>query len=52
MTESSGAGTVLARFTRMSYQEADAADAWRRIYAFFGEYLGGGQSAQDPDGIA
>jgi carboxymethylenebutenolidase len=52
MTESSGAGAVFARFTRMSYQEADAADAWRRIYAFFGEYLGGDQSAQDPDGIA
>jgi carboxymethylenebutenolidase len=48
MTESSGAGAVLARFTRMSYQEADAADAWRRIYAFFGEYLGGDR----PDGIA
>ena len=52
MTESSGAGAVLARFTRMSYQEADAADAWRRIYAFFGEYLGGGGPAQGPDGIA
>jgi len=23
----------------MSYQEADAADAWQRIYAFFGEHL-------------
>jgi carboxymethylenebutenolidase len=52
MTESSGAGAVLARFARMSYQEADATDAWRRIYAFFGEYLGGGGPAQDPDGIA
>jgi carboxymethylenebutenolidase len=52
MTESSGAGAVLARFTRMSYQEADAADAWRRIYAFFGEYLGGDRPAQEPDGIA
>jgi carboxymethylenebutenolidase len=39
MTESSGASAVLARFARMSYQEADAADAWRRIYAFFGEHL-------------
>jgi carboxymethylenebutenolidase len=52
MTESSGAGAVLARFTRMSYQEADTADAWRRIYAFVGEYLGGGGPAQGPDGIA
>jgi carboxymethylenebutenolidase len=41
MTESSGAGAVLARFARMSYQEADAADAWRRIYAFFGQHLAG-----------
>jgi carboxymethylenebutenolidase len=41
LTESSGAGAVLARFARMSYQEADAADAWQRIYAFFGEHLAG-----------
>jgi carboxymethylenebutenolidase len=40
MTETSGAGAVLARFTRMGYQEADAADAWQRIYGFFGEHLG------------
>lgn len=39
MTETSGAGAVLARFARMSYQQADAADAWRRIYGFFGEHL-------------
>jgi dienelactone hydrolase len=31
---------VLARLTRMSYQEVDAADAWQRTYAFFGEHLG------------
>jgi hypothetical protein len=49
MTESSGAGAVLARFTRMSYQEADA---WRRIYAFLCEYLIGRRPTQDPDGIA
>ena len=41
LSETSGAGAVLARFARMSYQEADAADAWQRIFAFFGEYLGG-----------
>lgn len=41
LTEASGAGAVLARFTRMSYQETDADDAWRRIFAFFGEHLGG-----------
>jgi carboxymethylenebutenolidase len=41
LTETSGSGAVLARFTRMSYQETDAEDAWRRIFAFFGEHLGG-----------
>jgi len=41
MTETSGPAAALARFTRMSYQAADAADAWRRIYAFFGEHIGG-----------
>jgi carboxymethylenebutenolidase len=39
LTEPSGAAAVLARFARMNYVEADAADAWRRIYAFFGEHL-------------
>ena len=41
MTESTGAQAVLAKFTRMSYQEADAAHAWERIYRFFAEYLAG-----------
>jgi carboxymethylenebutenolidase len=39
MTESRGAGAVLARATRMSFQPADAEDAWRRIFAFFDRYL-------------
>jgi carboxymethylenebutenolidase len=39
MSESAGVGAALARVTRMSYQEADAADAWRRIFGFFGEHL-------------
>jgi carboxymethylenebutenolidase len=39
MTEASGAGAVLARFARMSFQPADANDAWRRIFAFFETYL-------------
>jgi carboxymethylenebutenolidase len=39
MTESAGAGAVLTKMTRMSYQRADAADAWQRIFAFFGEHL-------------
>jgi carboxymethylenebutenolidase len=41
LTEASGAGAVLARFARMSYHEADAADAWQRIHAFFGAHLAG-----------
>ena len=39
MTESSGPGAVLAKVARTSYQHADAADAWQRIFAFFGEHL-------------
>ena len=45
LTRPSGAGAVLARFARMNYVEADAADAWRRIYGFFDEYLGSSESA-------
>jgi carboxymethylenebutenolidase len=41
MTESTGASAVLARISRMSYQRADAADAWQRIFAFFRTYLQG-----------
>lgn len=41
MSKNSGAWTVAAKITKMTYQEHDAADAWRRIYAFFGEYLSG-----------
>jgi carboxymethylenebutenolidase len=41
MSQSSGAGAVLAKLGRMSYQPADAASAWARIYAFFGEHLAG-----------
>ena len=32
---------VLAGIGRMSYQPEDAADAWQRIFAFFGTYLQG-----------
>jgi len=39
MTQSHGAAAALARFARMSYQRADAADAWQRIFTFFGTYL-------------
>jgi len=39
MTQSQGAGAVLARMGRMTYQPADAADAWQRIYAFLSRHL-------------
>jgi carboxymethylenebutenolidase len=39
MSESSGAGGALAKVARMSYQQSDAADAWQRIFAFFGAHL-------------
>jgi carboxymethylenebutenolidase len=39
LTKPSGAGAVLARFARMTYVESDAADAWQRIFGFFGEHL-------------
>jgi carboxymethylenebutenolidase len=41
MSEASGVGAVAARFARMSYREADAHDAWQRIYAFFGDHHAG-----------
>ena len=41
MSESAGVGAVLTKMARMSYQHADAADAWQRIFAFFGEHLAG-----------
>jgi carboxymethylenebutenolidase len=40
MTQATGAGAVLARLGKMSFQRADAADAWQRIFAFFAVYLG------------
>jgi carboxymethylenebutenolidase len=39
MTESHGAGAVLARIGRMSFMPEDAADAWQRIFGFFSTYL-------------
>jgi carboxymethylenebutenolidase len=41
MTKTSGAAAVAAKITHMTYSEHDAEDAWRRIYAFFGEHLSG-----------
>jgi carboxymethylenebutenolidase len=39
LTKSSGARAALAKLARINYVEADAADAWQRIYQFFGHYL-------------
>jgi carboxymethylenebutenolidase len=41
MSPSAGVGGAVAKLTRMSYQPADAASAWQRIYAFFGKHLAG-----------
>jgi carboxymethylenebutenolidase len=41
MTKPAGLAAALAPITRMSYSPENAADAWRRIYAFFGEHLSG-----------
>jgi dienelactone hydrolase len=38
---------VLMKIGRMSYQPADAADSWQRIYAFFGAYLGADRPVAD-----
>jgi carboxymethylenebutenolidase len=40
MSKASGAGAVLAKILRLTYNEEDAADAWQRIYAFFYAELG------------
>jgi carboxymethylenebutenolidase len=47
MSETTGALATVAKIARMSYQRADAEDSWRRIFAFFAEYLG--PAAQDAD---
>jgi carboxymethylenebutenolidase len=39
MTQSSGVGAIFTTMMRMSFQPADAEDAWQRIYGFFGTYL-------------
>jgi carboxymethylenebutenolidase len=39
MTQASGPSGVLARIAGMTFEPHDAADSWRRIYAFFGQYL-------------
>jgi carboxymethylenebutenolidase len=47
MSKASGAGAVFAKILRLSYNEDDAADAWRRIYAFFDAELGGTQEVSE-----
>jgi carboxymethylenebutenolidase len=39
MTQAAGTEAVIMKVTGMSYQAHDAADAWARIYAFFGRHL-------------
>lgn len=46
MSKASGAGAVFAKILRLSYNEEDAADAWRRIYAFFDTELGGAEVSE------
>jgi carboxymethylenebutenolidase len=46
MSQASGASATVARIVRMSYRPEDAADAWERIFGFFGDYLGG--KAEEP----
>lgn len=41
MTQTSGPSAVLAKLGKMSFQREDAADAWERIFGFFGTYLAG-----------
>jgi carboxymethylenebutenolidase len=39
MVESHGVSAALNKVAKMSFQPADAADAWRRTFAFFDRYL-------------
>ena len=39
MTQTTGPAVVLAKVGHMTFQPADAADAWQRIYRFVGTYL-------------
>jgi carboxymethylenebutenolidase len=46
MSEATGAGAIFTRIAGMSYRPADAADAWERIFEFFGTYLLGEAAAE------
>lgn len=39
MSNATGAGATFARIAGMAYRPDDAADAWERIFGFFGAYL-------------
>jgi carboxymethylenebutenolidase len=43
MTKATGPFAVLAKAGKMTYQPADAADAWQRIFGFFETYLSDAQ---------
>ncbi len=47
MSKASGATGVFTKIARMTYNEHDAADAWRRIYAFFAPELGSADNVSD-----
>jgi len=49
MTEASGAGAMLGKLTKMSFQPEDAADAWERIFRFFSTYLAVRPGAADSE---
>lgn len=49
MSQASGMGAVFAKILRLTYNEEDAADAWRRIYAFFDAELGGAAEVTEAD---
>ena len=50
MSKATGPMAVFTKVTGMSYQPEDAADAWQRIYGFFGTYLAD-QSSVDQSGV-
>jgi len=45
MSEATGAGAIFTRIAGMSYRPAEAADAWDRVFEFFGVYLQGEAAA-------
>jgi len=52
MNEFEGAHQVLTRVMGLSYDPVATSDAWRRIFAFFGEHLGAGPRPGTAPGAA